>query len=80
MSLLDLLKTIGEARPGTRAIVAEQFDAVNAEMGGTITLPVGTHIEIKTATGASLSAIAEIDGKLCSVYLFVRHYPMLALA
>jgi hypothetical protein len=79
MSLLDLLETIGRAKSGTRAIVADQFDAVNAGAGGLITLPIGTMIQITCASGKSLSAIAEIDGRLVPIYLFANHYPMLAL-
>jgi hypothetical protein len=79
MSLLDLLQTIGRARSGTEAIVAEQISAVDTQNGGLITLPIGTNIQITHANGQSLSAIAEIDDRLCRVYLFVEHYPMLAL-
>ncbi len=53
---------------------------MNAGKGGTVTLPIGTQIEITCANGVSVSAIAELGDKLLPIYLFVEQYPMLALA
>jgi hypothetical protein len=77
--MLDLLVTIGRARRGTRVIVAEPITVVNASEGGRILLPVGTMVEITYANGQSLSAIAEVGGGLHSVFMFVEHYPALAV-
>lgn len=78
MALLDLLKTIGEAKPGTRMLVVAPFDAVNASVGGTVHLPHGTPIQITFASGGSVSATADLGGRLQRVYIFVEQYACLA--
>jgi hypothetical protein len=79
MTALDLLQTIGRAKPGTRMIVIDPITAVNAFKGGEVNLPHGTKIEVLLANGASLSVVAEVGGDLVRAYIFAEHYPSLAL-
>lgn len=76
--MLELLDTIGRAKPGTKAIVAEAFDAVDARKGGTINLPIGTRLAVQLALGGSISAYVELD-TLRQVYIFAEQYHCLAL-
>jgi hypothetical protein len=78
--MLELLNSIGRARPGTRLLVCEPFDAADAAAGGVLHLPVGTRLEIAYGLGGSLSAYAEVSGQLRHVHIFARDYHRLELS
>lgn len=80
MSALERLKTIGGAAPGTRALVCDGFDAVDAARGGTVHLPIGTQIEINYGTGGSISAVADMGGRLQRVYIFAEQFHCIEVA
>ena len=79
-SLLDLLTTIGTAKSGTRFVVTREIQAVNDDEGGTLALPVGSHIQILSANVQTVSVVAQIGASLHSATIFVRDYPGLATA
>ena len=82
MSILDLLKTIGHAKQGTQMLVAEPFEAINASNGGMILLPPGTLLQVGVANnsnGNSISAVADMGGRLQRVYIMAEQYHCLAL-
>lgn len=79
MSLLDLMVTVGRAKAGTRMLVVEPIDAVNAAAGGILHLPHGTKLEVMLGTGGSLTAAADMGDRIARVYLFAEDYAKLAI-
>lgn len=79
MTLLNLMTTIGRAKSGTRMLVVDPIDAVNARAGGMLHLPHGTKLQVTLSSGGSLAAVADLGDRLASVYIFVDDYAKLAI-
>lgn len=77
--MLELLDTIGRAKPGTMMLVIEPFDAISAMGDGMVHLPHGTKLRSNVGTGSTLSAIADFGDQLRRVYIFAEQFHCLAV-
>lgn len=72
----EMLKTIGEARPGTRMLVCEAF---TASYVGPVDLPVGTRLIVAHADHAMTYAIADLGGFFQRVCIPCEQYHKLTV-